>query len=46
MNNNEIRSLYGLKYHKFVPDVPVEARSTPMLQKSEGFIAKTPRAQP
>jgi len=28
MNNNEIRSLYGLKYHPFVPDVPVEALST------------------
>ena len=25
MNNSEIRSLYGLKYNPFVPDVPVEA---------------------
>jgi general secretion pathway protein A len=24
MNNSEIRSLYGLKYNPFVPDVPVE----------------------
>ena len=25
MNNTDIRSLYGLKYNPFVPDVPVQA---------------------
>ena len=28
MNNNEIRSLYGLKYNPFLPDVPAEALFT------------------
>ena len=28
MNNNEIRSLYGLKYNPFLPDVPADALFT------------------
>jgi hypothetical protein len=28
MNNSEIRSLYGLKYYPFLPDVPADALFT------------------
>ena len=38
MNNSEIRSLYGLKYNPFLPDVPSEALFT--IPGSESFAMR------
>ena len=38
MNNNEIRSLYGLKYNPFLPDVPADALFT--IPGSEPFALR------
>ena len=38
MNNTDIRSLYGLKYNPFLPDVPPQALFT--IPGSEPFILR------